>query len=70
MKCKSDPSFLQLLIEKSQTDGKNEKKNKKKKKLKKKPERLLIFTLEWRKTKYLKKQIFSLNIPLKIAGFA
>ena len=32
MKCKSDPSFLQLLIEKSQTDGKNEKKNKKTKK--------------------------------------
>ena len=29
MKCKSDPSFLLLIIEKSQTDGKNEKNPKK-----------------------------------------
>ena len=38
MKCKSDPSFLQLLIEKSQTDGKNEKKPQKNKEMKKTPE--------------------------------
>ena len=64
MKCKSDPSFLQLLIEKSQTDGKNEKKKQKNKEMKKKPQMIINFYSRMEKNKIFEKiDIFAKHSP-------
>lgn len=64
MKCKSDPSFLQLLIEKSQTDGKNEKKKQKNKEMKKKPRMIINFYSRMEKNKIFEKiDIFAKHSP-------
>ena len=60
MKCKSDPSFYQLLIEKSQIWGKKSKKTFFTKR------NIITFYLKWRNKIFLKMKIFYQTLSLTL----